>query len=98
MIVDFSGARWIWTKDNKSADQKIVLRKVFAITSVPQTAEAYIACDTKFWLWLNGKLVVYEGGVFRESRNGCGYSEKVDIAGYLQEGENTLAVLVRMFL
>jgi len=93
-IVDFLKAKWIWTEDNKSKDQKIVLRKKFRIDSVPEHAYMYVACDTKFWLWINGKLVVYEGGVFRESKPGCGYAEKIDVAEYLAKGENILAVLV----
>ncbi|MBE6925427.1 MAG: hypothetical protein E7461_01155 [Ruminococcaceae bacterium] len=93
-IIDFTPSKWIWTKDNLTKDQKVVFRKKFSVSLQPEKAEAYIACDTKFWLWLNGKMVVFEGGVFRESRPGCGYAEKVDLAPYLQEGENTLAVLV----
>lgn len=93
-IIDFTPAKWIWTEDNLSKDQKVVFRRKFSVSAVPEKAEAYIACDTKFWLWLNGKMVVFEGGVFRESRPGCGYGEKVDLAPYLRAGENTLAVLV----
>ena len=78
--VDFSKSKWIWTSDNKTGDQKIVIRKKFKIDEVPESAVAYMACDTKFWLWLNGKQIIYEGGVFRESRNGCGYAEKMDLA------------------
>lgn len=92
--VDFLNAKWIWGRDNKSTDQKLVVRKKFNIVNVPDVAQAHIACDTKFWLWVNSVLVVYEGGVFRESVNGCGYAEKVDIAQYLHEGENVIAALV----
>ena len=92
--IDFSNAKWIWTKDNKSIDQKVVFRKKFYVDVLPDIANSYIACDTKFWLWVNGQPVVYEGGVFRESTNGCGYSEKVDISGYLKKGENILVALV----
>ena len=92
--VDFNEAKWIWTKDNLAADQKIVVRKTFVVDDVPVSAKAYIACDTKFWLWINGKPVVYEGGVFRESLPGCGYAEEVELAPYLQQGENVIAALV----
>jgi len=91
---DFSNAKWIWAKDNKSINQKLVIRKKFTIEDELNAAEAYIACDTKFWLWINSVLVVYEGGVFRESVNGCGYAEKVDISKYLHKGENIIAALV----
>lgn len=93
-VIDFAAAQWIWTSDNKAKDQKVIFRKKFSVPAIPKTAWAYISCDTKFWLWINGKMAVFEGCVFRESRNGCGYAEKVDLAPYLQEGENTLAALV----
>lgn len=92
--IGFLNAEWIWTSDNKTADQKIVIRKKFTLEDLPEKAIAYIACDTKFWLYINSHLVVYEGGVFRESLKGCGYAEKVDIASFLNKGENILAALV----
>jgi len=92
--VDLSRAKWIWTSDNKTADQKVVIRKTFTINEIPQAATACIACDTKFWLWINSELVVFEGGVFRESKPGSGYAEVVDITRYLRTGENVLAALV----
>ena len=81
--IDFSNAKWIWTKDNKSIDQKVVFRKKFYVDVLPDIANSYIACDTKFWLWVNGQPVVYEGGVFRESTNGCGY-------GFMEMVEETI--------
>ena len=95
-IVDFSKAKWIWGADNKTPDQKIVIRKTVEIEEVPEVAEAYIACDTKFWLWINGELAVFEGCVFRESTEG-GYAEKVDLTPYLKKGENTFAFLVQFY-
>ena len=92
--INFSNANWIWTKDNKTSNQKVVIRKKFSIGKLPNKAIAYISCDTKFWLYINSHLVVYEGGVFRESKKGCGYAEQVDILQYLNEGENILAALV----
>lgn len=92
--VDFGKARWIWTADNRTADQKLICRKHFCLHTVPSAAPLLLACDTKFWLWVNGTPVVYEGGVFRESRPGCGYAEQVDIAPYLQKGDNVIALLV----
>lgn len=92
--IDFSRGKWIWTRDNITADQKIVVRKKFHLDDIHETADAYIACDTKFWLWVNGTPVVYEGGVFRESLHGCGYAEKVDLAPHLKKGENIIAALV----
>lgn len=93
-MVDFSPAKWIWTGDNTSKNQKVIFRKKLELSKVPESACAFVSCETKYWLWINGKMVVFEGGVFRESLPGCGYAEKVDLAPFLREGENTFAVLV----
>ncbi|MBQ3100881.1 MAG: hypothetical protein IJC50_07825 [Clostridia bacterium] len=91
--VDFKNASWIWGEDNTTPDQKIVFRTKFELEDIPETADTYISCDTKFWLWINEKEVVWEGGVFRESTPGNGWAEKIDIAPYLKRGENVVAVL-----
>ena len=93
-MIDFSPAKWIWTKDNVTPDQKVLVQKRFTLDKRVESAVAYISAETKFWLWINGRLAVLEGGVFRESRKGCGYAERVDIAPYLKTGENTLTALV----
>lgn len=92
--IDFSHAKWIWTEENRVPDQKIIVRKKFELENLPKIAKAYIACETKFWLWINEIPVVYEGGVFRESLQGCGYAEKIDLAPYLKKGKNVMAALV----
>lgn len=85
--VDFLPAKWIWTNDNTTPDQRVIVRKQFNIFAKPSRAVAYISCETKFWMWLNGKEIVFEGGVFRESIPGCGYAEKIDLAGIRQDDD-----------
>ena len=54
---------------------------------------AQIAVDSKYWLYINDKIVVREGELKRgETRNSIYYDE-VDISKYLKNGENTIAVL-----
>ena len=69
-------------------------RKQFMLKEKPATAIARIAVDSKYWLWLNGKLVVYEGGLKRGPTPNDTYFDRLDLAPFLQQGENTLAVLV----
>ena len=40
-------------------------RKKFTLVEMPAKATAHIAVDSKYWLWVNGKLAVYEGGLKR---------------------------------
>mgnify|MGYP002520698499 CR=1 FL=1 len=68
-------------------------RKDFNVDEIP-TAKAKIAADTKYWLWINGKLAVFEGGLKRGPTTTDSFFDEVDIAPYLKRGKNTLAMLV----
>ncbi|HLW63198.1 MAG TPA: hypothetical protein VKY33_07325, partial [Flavobacterium sp.] len=35
--------------------------KIFELDEVPTSATALIACDSKYWMWINGELAVFEG-------------------------------------
>jgi len=65
----------------------------FMLDSVPKSAVARLAVDSKYWLWVNGKLVVYEGGLKRGPTPQDTYLDRVELAPYLRRGRNTLAVL-----
>lgn len=69
-------------------------RKTFALETLPTQAKARIAADTHYWLWVNGKLVVREGGLKRGPNVYGTYYDTVDIAPYLVSGENTIAIQV----
>ncbi len=60
-------------------------------------AFADIAVDSKYWLWINGEMVVFEGGLKRGPSPDNTYYDHVDITHYLRRGENTIALLVWHF-
>ena len=68
-------------------------RKDFLIDKLPEKALAKIAIDSKYWLWINGELVVFEGGLKRGPTPTDTYYDLVDISKYLKNGMNTIAVL-----
>ena len=72
-------------------------RKSFSLTSVPANAPARIAVDSKYWLWVNGSLVVREGGLKRGPNPQDTYFDVVDLAPYLISGQNQIAVLAWYF-
>ena len=72
-------------------------RTEIELGSLPGQAMASIACDSKYWLWINGNQVVYEGQLKRGPTPEDSYYDEVDIAPFLQTGENTVAVLVWYF-
>lgn len=86
-------ARFIWAEGNTTPDDKVVFRRRFTVGPGVPEAKAFIFAETRYWLYLNGRLAVFEGGLFRESLPGCGWADEVDLTPFLHEGENTLAVL-----
>jgi hypothetical protein len=72
-------------------------RKVISINKTPGRAIARIAVDSKYWLWINGKMVVFEGGLKRGPSPKDTYFDEVDIAPYLKSGSNTIAILAWYF-
>ncbi len=72
-------------------------RKDVNVKSVPEKAIARIAVDSKYWLWVNGELVVFEGGLKRGPNPRDSYCDEVDLAPYLKRGKNQIAILVWFF-
>lgn len=91
-------AHWINTEQCQSASNTwLAYRKTVNLTDVPRTLTAHIAADSKYWLWINGQMVVFEGGLKRGPSPYDTYYDSVEIAPYLTTGENTIAVLVWHF-
>ena len=61
-------AKWIWSpSDDGAANRWMAFRKDMTLTASDLEGEitAKIAADTKYWLWINGELAVYEGQLKR---------------------------------
>jgi len=68
-------------------------RKEFFIKGITRTAKVKIATDSKYWLWVNGKMIVFEGELKRGPNPRDTYYDELDIAKYLENGKNTIAIL-----
>ncbi len=102
---DWSNAQWIWQQADGPSNTWMSFRKTVKLDEVPAKVEALIAVDSKFWLWINGEMVLFEGGLARgprpvgewDRKNGItpsnSWFEKLDIKPYLKKGENTIAIL-----
>ena len=75
----------------------IAFRKDFTLKNVPKSVPARIAVDSKYWLWINGEMVVFEGQLKRGPNPSDSYFDEVDLAPYLKRGENKLALLLWYF-
>ena len=79
------------------SNQWICYRKTIHLAEAPTQAMARIAVDSKYWLWINGELVVFEGQLKRGPTPNDTYFDRVDLTKHLRQGDNTIAVLVWYF-
>ncbi len=88
-------AFWIsFGSDSNKANSWTAFRKTIVIKNVPSSAITAISADSKYWLWINGELVVFEGGIKRGPTPNDTYYDEIDI---LKSGINTIAVLAWYF-
>ncbi len=91
-------ARWIGKQEYRSETNTwLAFKKKVDVQDVPERMVARIAADSKYWLWINDSLAVFEGGLKRGPSPGDTYYDEVDIAPFLREGENCISVLVWYF-
>ncbi len=88
-------AKWIWDKENLTEKNVwMCFSKKVSLEKKPETLIADISADSKYWLYINGETVVFEGSVKRGPAKNSGYYDSIDIAPYLKNGENTICALV----
>jgi alpha-L-rhamnosidase len=90
-------ARWIVPAapaDPTEPNRWYCFRKSFGLTQVPSSAVSRIAVDSKYWLWVNGHPVVFEGGLKRGPNPNDTYYDTVDLSEHLAEGVNSIAILL----
>ena len=89
--------QWIAPSDANHPNTWMTFRKDFQVKKSPSVAIAQIAADSKYWLWVNGKLAVFEGGVKRGPTPNDTYYDEIDLAPFLKKGKNQIAILVWYF-
>lgn len=60
-------AQWIWQEEDGPSNSWVAFRKDVQLEEVPEKVVASISADSKYWLWINGEMVVFEGSVARGS-------------------------------
>ncbi len=90
--------KWISSSHTQSRPNTwLAFRKEVRLENTPSTLVARIGADSKYWLWVNGRPVVFEGGLKRGPAPDAIYFDEVDIAPYLTLGDNVIAVLLWHF-
>ena len=86
-------ASYIWA-DTSSPNTWACFRKNFVLEDNNfGLVNAKIAVDSKYFLYINGQRVVFDGGLKKQVRDAI-YYDTVNITRYLQKGENNISVLV----
>ena len=92
-------AHWITVDDSTRNERNtwIEFKKDLTLKKKVKKAETKIAADSKYWLWINGQMVVFEGGLKRGPDKASTYYDVVDIAPYLKKGVNEIQVYLWHF-
>ncbi|MDY3268102.1 MAG: alpha-L-rhamnosidase N-terminal domain-containing protein [Phocaeicola sp.] len=93
---ELKGISWISVKEeSQQPNQWLCFRKqIFIDNDIPENVYMDIAVDSKYWLWINNELVVFEGGLKRGPNPDDTYYDTVDISDYLVEGDNIISILM----
>ncbi|MCH5154082.1 MAG: hypothetical protein J1F71_02605 [Clostridiales bacterium] len=93
----FGKSKWIWSADATKKNSNVVMRRVisFGQNKPPQRAFCRAACDTHYYLFVNGNAVVWNGGMNRSGKRA--YYDEFDIASYLTKGDNVIVVFCSYF-
>lgn len=88
-------SNWIWSREWEVSDKEeptlMLFRKTFKISDKPKKAVIRISADSRYKLYVNGKLA--EVGPSKGDRQ-VWFFDEVDILPYISKGENVLAVQV----
>ncbi len=90
-------AEWIGVSGASQPNTWICFRKEIELGEKPVSAPTRIACDSKYWLWINGAMVVFDGQLKRGPTPNDTYFDTLDLAPHLVGGKNTIAILVCHF-
>ena len=87
-------ADWIGVSQDSQPNSWYCFRDQIELKKAPKQAITKIACDSKYWLWVNDEMVVFEGQLKRGPNPDDTYYDQVNLAKHLKKGKNTIAVLV----
>ncbi len=86
----FEKSKWIWAQEAQKRDQFVRFKTEFTVSVEGKSALLQIAAETKYYMYLNGELIVFDGGLHRESSPGNGYYDEVTL--HTKAGKNTLLI------
>lgn len=93
-------AQWISVPalpDSQLNNRWLAFEKMVELEDPAKQILAKVAADTKYWMWVNDRLIVREGGLKWGPVKDGYYYDQLDLGPYLKAGRNKIAVLVWYF-
>ncbi len=92
----FGKSKWIWAGDGTLKNSNVIMRRTFSFGTdkPPARALCRAACDTHYYLYVNGNAAVWCGGF---NRGAHAYYDEFDIAKYLVKGNNVIVVFCQYY-
>ncbi len=90
-------ADWICSKDSLPNTNAWISFRKKVIVDDTSNLTMRLAVDSKYWLYVNDSLVVFEGGLKRGPSPEDTYYDQLPISEFLIKGENTIAILLWYF-
>ena len=88
-------AQFLWdASDGSEENVWMCFRKTVELEAVPEDLTAFICADSKYWLTINGKPVVFEGGAKRGPTPDGSYFDTVPVGRFFKRGKNVICALV----
>ena len=90
-------AKWIVAEHAQNIKNSWIIASRTVNIDTFNKASIYISVDSKYWLWINKELVVFEGGLKRGPAPADTYYDEIKVDQYLRKGKNTITVLYWYF-
>ena len=93
----FGKSKWIWAADSTKKNSTVIFRRTFSFgqDKPPARALCRVACETHYYLYVNGNAVIWNGGFNRSAKTA--YYDEFDIAKFLIKGDNVLVCYCQYF-
>jgi alpha-L-rhamnosidase len=92
--IGFTNAEWITSNKSVGPNTWLIFKKEIVLNSNEDLARLSIACDSKYWLYINEKLVVFEGQLKRGPTPNDTYYDPLLLKNIFKKGKNNLTLMV----
>lgn len=88
----FNNAKWIWAEDNAKENDWVIFRKTFETERARPDATLRVGARLRYFLQVNDKDIIFDGGMLGESTPYNGYYDEIDISRYIVKGTNVITL------